>query len=67
MKCLDSPLKYIGQTGRILNIRYKEHIHATTNNCNCGYSYYILNTRYIYGAITDTMDIIKTGNKSQIF
>jgi hypothetical protein len=27
MKCMDCPLKYIGQTGRTFNTRYKEHIH----------------------------------------
>jgi nitrite reductase/ring-hydroxylating ferredoxin subunit len=53
MKCLD-----IGQTGRILYVRYKEHIHATRNNCSCGYAYYILNTEYTYGTTTDIMDII---------
>jgi hypothetical protein len=38
MKCLDCPLKYIGQTGRTFNTRYKEHIHdIRSNNSNSGY------------------------------
>jgi hypothetical protein len=28
IKCLDCPLKYIGQMGRTFNIRYKEHVQA---------------------------------------
>jgi hypothetical protein len=27
MKCMECPKKYVGQTGRTFNIRYKEHIH----------------------------------------
>jgi hypothetical protein len=66
MKCLDYPLKYIGQTGRTLNIRYKEHIHAIrSNNSNSGYSNCILNTGRTYRTITDIMDIMKTGKKGK--
>ncbi|PNF32639.1 hypothetical protein B7P43_G15497 [Cryptotermes secundus] len=32
MKCVDCPLKYIGQTGRTFNARYKEFIHDIRNN-----------------------------------
>jgi hypothetical protein len=61
MKCLDCPLKYIGQTGRTFHTRYKEHIQEIRNtNGNSGYSDHILNTGHTHGTITDTMDIIKT-------
>jgi hypothetical protein len=64
MKCLDCPLKYIGQPGRSFNIRYKEHMHAIRNiNNNSGYSNHILNTGHTYGTINDTMDIIRNGKK----
>jgi hypothetical protein len=57
MKCLDCPLKYIGQTGTSFNIRYKEHIQAIrNNNNNSGYSNHILNTGHTYWTINDTMD-----------
>jgi hypothetical protein len=37
MKCMDCPLKYIGQTGRTFNTRYKEHIHdIRSNSSNSG-------------------------------
>jgi hypothetical protein len=64
MKSMDCPLKYVGQTGRTFNIRYKEHIHdIRSNNSNTGYANHILNTGHTYGTITDTMEIIKTGRK----
>jgi hypothetical protein len=66
MKCLDCPLKYIGQTGRTFHTRYKEHIHAVrNNNSNSGYSNHILNTGHKYGKTTDTMDIIRTHRKGK--
>jgi hypothetical protein len=66
MKCLDCPLKYIGQTGRTFNIRYKEHVQdIRNNNNNSVYSNHILNTGHTYGTINDTMDIIRKGKKGQ--
>jgi hypothetical protein len=65
MKCLDCPLKYIGQTGRTFNTRYKEHTQVIrNNNSNSGYSNHILNTEHTYGTITDTIDIIKEGGRA---
>jgi hypothetical protein len=66
MKCLDCPLKYIGQTEKTFNIIYKEHIQAIGNdNRNSGYSNYILNTGHTYGTVADTMNIIKMERKSR--
>jgi hypothetical protein len=44
MKCMDCPMKYIGQIGRTFNTRYKEHIHdiRSNNSNNSGYSNHIL-------------------------
>jgi hypothetical protein len=59
-------LKYFGQIGRTLNIRYREPIHAIrTNNSKSGYSNYILGTGHTYGTIKDTMDVRKTGRKGR--
>jgi hypothetical protein len=63
MKCLDCPLKYIGQTGRTFNIRYKEYIQAIRINNNSVYSNHMLNIGHTYGTITDTMNILRTENK----
>jgi hypothetical protein len=66
MKCMDYPLKYVGQTGRTFNARYKEHIHdIRTNNSNTGYANHILNIGHTYGTITDTMEIMKTERKGR--
>jgi hypothetical protein len=66
MKCLDCPLRYIGQTGGAFHMRYQEHIQAIrSNNGTSGYSNHILNTGHAYGNITDTMDIIKTEKKEK--
>jgi hypothetical protein len=66
MKCLDCPLKYIGQTGRTFNVRYKGHAHAIkSNNSNSGYSNHILYTGHTCGTVRDTMDVIRTGRKGR--
>jgi hypothetical protein len=66
MKCLDCPLKYIGQIGRTFHSSYKEHIQAIrNNNSNSGYSSHILNTGHADGTITDTVDIVKTHKKGK--
>jgi hypothetical protein len=66
MKCLDYSLKYVGQTGRKFNARYKERIHAIrSKNDNSGYSNHILSTGHTYGTITDTVDIIRTGGEGR--
>jgi hypothetical protein len=66
MKCLDCPLKYVGQTGRTFNTRYKEHIpDIKSSNSNTGYSNHILNTGHTYGTTEDTMEIITIGRKGK--
>jgi hypothetical protein len=65
MKCKDCSMKYVGQTGRTFNTRYKEHIYdIKSNNSNMGYSRHILDTGHTYSTI-DTMDIIRIGRKGQ--
>jgi hypothetical protein len=66
MKCLDCPLKYVGQTGRTFSARCQEHIHAIRGmNGNSGCSNRILSMGHTYGTITDTMDVIRTGRKGR--
>jgi hypothetical protein len=44
LKCMDCRKVYIGQTGRSLNIRYKEHIRSIRyNREDSGYATHILN------------------------
>jgi hypothetical protein len=56
MNCKDCSIKYVGQTERTLNPRYKEHIYdIKSNNRNKGYSRHILHTGHTYGPMEDTM------------
>jgi hypothetical protein len=62
---MSCPMKYIGQTGRPFNTRYREHIRDIKNNSKSRYSNHILNTGHSYGNITDTMKIIKVERKGK--
>jgi hypothetical protein len=60
MKCMDYPLKYIGQTGLTFYTRYEEHMQVIrSNNGNSEYSNHVLNTGHSYGSITDTRKIVR--------
>jgi hypothetical protein len=63
---MNCPMKYIGQTGRPFNTRYKEHIrNIKKNNSKSGYPNHILYTGHSYGNITDTMEIITIERKGK--
>ena len=54
----------MGQTGRSINIRHKEHIrYIKTNNPHSAYALHILNNRHEYGPLDETMQMIKTCTK----
>jgi hypothetical protein len=58
MKCMECPIKYVGEKGRIFYTRYEEHIQAIrNNNGNSGFFNHVLSTGHTYGSITDTMNI----------
>jgi hypothetical protein len=66
IRCMDCPLKYIGQTGRTLQTRYKEHIQAILyNNSNSRYLNHILSTGHAHGNMTNTMKVLKTEKKGK--
>jgi hypothetical protein len=66
MRCMDCPLKYIGQTDRTFKTRYNEHIQAVrSNNGNSGYSKHNLNEGHTYGSVTNTMKVLKTQRKGK--
>jgi hypothetical protein len=55
VKCLECQLKYIGETSRIFNIRYKEYIQVITkSNNNSRHSNLVFNSGC---CISDIMDI----------
>ena len=55
---------YIGQSGRDINIRYKEHIrYIRTNNPISAYATHILNNNHEYGTANNTVQILKKCDK----
>ena len=51
---------YVGQTGRGINTRYKEHIgYIKTNNPQSAYANHILHNRHKYGPANETLQLIK--------
>jgi hypothetical protein len=56
---MDCQNVYIGQTGRSINIEYKEHIRSIRyNREDSGYATHILNNIHRYGKIEDVMERI---------
>jgi hypothetical protein len=57
--CMDCNKVYIGQTGRTLRTRYKEHIRSIKyNKEDSGYTTHILNNTHNYGTVEDVMEKI---------
>jgi hypothetical protein len=55
---------YVGQSGRDINTRYKEHIrYIRTNNPNSAYATHILNNRHEYGNASNTVRLLKECDK----
>jgi hypothetical protein len=66
LKCGGCPKKYVGQTGRNFQTRYKEHIHAIrSNNPNSKYAQHILETQHPYGPMSDIMEVLHLNKKGQ--
>ena len=60
LTCNTCKMSYIGQTSKNLKQRYREHIYyIRNNNPQSAYAQHILQNRYEYGAITDTMTPLK--------
>jgi len=57
---------YIGQSGRSMTVRYKEHIrYIRTNNPTSAYAIHILNNRHEYGRADETLKLLKPCNKGK--
>jgi hypothetical protein len=66
LKCGGCQKKYVGQTGRNFQTRYKEHIHAIrSNNSNSKYAQHILETQHPYGPMTNIMEVLHLNKKGQ--
>jgi hypothetical protein len=65
LQCSECPKRYIGQTGRTFEIRYKEHIRDIRNNePNWKYAQHILDTTHEYGQIQKIMKPLYIGKKA---
>ena len=64
MKCNTCNNVYVGQSGRSINIRHKEHIrYIRTNNPFSAYALHVLQNGHEYGTIADTLQLLKTCQK----
>jgi hypothetical protein len=67
LTCAECKTVYIGQTGRTLKIRYKEHICSIKyNREDSGFATHILNNAHCYGKMEDIMEKIDHARKGQL-
>ena len=66
IKCNTCSKNYVGQSGRLITIRHKEHIrYIKTNNPASAYATHMLNNRHEYGTANDTLKLIQPCRKSK--
>jgi len=64
LKCNTCNKKYVGQTGRGIDTRYKEHIRCIkTNNPQSAYAIHILQNRHECGSKNETLQLLKACKK----
>ena len=64
LKCNTCNKIYVGQSGRDIDTRYKEHIrYIRTNNLQSAYATHILQNRREYGPKNDTLQLLKACSK----
>jgi hypothetical protein len=60
LKCNTCNNTYVGQSGRPIAVRYKEHIrYIRHNNPTLAYAMHILNNRHEFGPAEETMKLLK--------
>jgi hypothetical protein len=58
---------YVGQSGREIGTRYKEHIrYICNNNPASAYSQHILNHNHEFGPATDPLQLLKRCSKGKV-
>ena len=64
LKCKTCNNVYVGQSGKSINIRHKEHIrYIRTNNPLSACALHILQNRHEYGTMAGTLQLLKTCRK----
>jgi hypothetical protein len=57
----------LGQSGRAIAVRYKEHIrYIRTNALASAYALHTLNQQHEYGCLNETLQLLKTCNKGNL-
>jgi hypothetical protein len=65
LKCNTRNRAYIGQSGRSIDVRHKEHIrYIRTNKPTCAYALQVLNNKHDYGTAEETLELLKACHKS---
>jgi hypothetical protein len=55
---------YVGQSGRSITVRHKEHVrYVRTNNPTSAYALHILNNKHEYGNAAETLEVLKPCHK----
>jgi hypothetical protein len=66
VKCNTCNLVYVGQSGRAIDIRFKEHIrYIRTNNPTSAYASHILQNIHEYGTVKDTLRLLQSCRKGK--
>jgi len=64
LKCSTCNNAYIGQSGRSITVRYKEHVrYVRTNNPKSAYASHILNNKHEHGNASETLELLKQCHK----
>jgi hypothetical protein len=59
---------YVGQSGRAISVRFKEHMrYIRSNNSTSAYAAHILDNRHEYGTKEDTLKLLKKCQKGKIW
>jgi hypothetical protein len=67
LKCNTCNNVYVGQSGRAIKVRYKEHIrYIRTNNSTSAYATHILQNRNEYGTSDDTLQLLTACRKYHV-
>jgi hypothetical protein len=65
LKCNMFNKAYIGQTGRAISVRHKEHLrYIRNNNPVSAYAIHILHNRHKFGPAEETLKLLKPFSKS---
>ena len=66
LKCKTCNKVYVGQSGRAIGIRFKEHMrYIRSNNSTSAYAAHILGNRHEYGIKEDTVKLLKKCQKGK--